>query len=83
MEAVSGWLILARPWESLTELAYRLCGECGLTTDEVDWLIDANRHSTLSRGHSLELFYATFENRRDAELCEPCTEAVLDAAGAQ
>ncbi len=80
MEAVSGWLILARPEEPTTEWAYRLCGECGLTSDDVDWLINANRNSTLSREQSLELFYATFEDRRDAELCEPCTEAVLDAA---
>ena len=81
--AVSGWLILARPWESPTEWAYRLCIECGLTSDEVDWLIDAHRNSTLSREQSLELFYATFEDRADAELCEPCTQAVLDAVGAQ
>ena len=46
--AVSGWLILGRPWESPTEWAYRLCGECGLTSDEVDRLIDVNRHSTLT-----------------------------------
>ncbi len=81
--AVSGWLILAKSWESPTEWAYLLCGECGLTSDEVDWLIDANRNSTLTREQSLELCYGTFEDRRDAELCEPCAEAVLDAAGAQ
>ena len=57
-----------------------MCGECGLTTDEVDWLIDANRNSTLSREQSLELFYATFERRDDAVRCEPCAEAVLDVA---
>ncbi len=47
--AVAGWLILARPCESPVERAYRQCSECGLTDNEVDWLIDANRHSTLTR----------------------------------
>ncbi len=58
-----------------------MCGEYGLEPGEVDWLIDANRHSTLTREQSLELFYATFEDRRDAELCPPCVEVVLTAAG--
>ncbi len=49
-----------------------------MTGDEVDWLIDANKNSTLTREQSLELFYATFEDPRGAELCEPCAEAVLD-----
>ena len=65
------------------DTAYRLCGECGLTGDEVDWLIDANKNSTLTREQSLELFHAPFEDRRDLELCGPCAEAVLDATGAQ
>ena len=80
MAAIAGWLVLARPCVSPTERAYLLCGKCGLTGDEVDWLIDANQNSTLTREQSLELFYATFEYRRDAELCEPCAEAVLNAA---
>ena len=81
MVAVTGWLILARPWESPTERAYRLFGKCGLAGEEVDWLIDANKSSTLTREQSLELFDATFEDGRDADLCEPCAEGVLDAAG--
>ncbi len=80
LAAITGWLILARPSKSPTERAYRLCGECGLTVPEVDWLIDANKNSTLTREQSLELFHATFEDRRDMELCEPCAEAVVDAA---
>ena len=40
---------------------------------------DANRNCTLTHEQSLELFYATFEDWRDGELCEPCAEAVLDA----
>lgn len=78
--AVAGWLILARPWKWQPERTYRLCGECGLTVDEVDWLIDANKNSTLTREQSLELLYSMFDNRADAELCEDCALAVLDAA---
>jgi hypothetical protein len=51
-----------------------------LATVEVDSLIDDARDSGLDREGMLELFYTTFENRADAELCEPCFEAVLDAA---
>ena len=39
------------------------------------------RHSTLTREENLELFYGTFEDQANAILCEPCAEAVLDAAG--
>ncbi len=69
-----------RPWESATTRAHRLCSECGLTAGEVDGLIETMRLSTLTREENLELFYATFEDRSQAELCEPCAEAVLDAA---
>jgi len=79
--AVAGWLILARPWESPTEWAYRLCGECGLDADEINQLIDDAAHDTLDRDKLLRLFRETFEDRTDAELCEPCAHAVLDAAG--
>ena len=74
------WLLVARPWESATERAHRLCAECGLSTDETDQLIDGVRHSTLTRDESQQLFYDTFEHRADAKLGEPCPIAVLDAA---
>ena len=71
----------ARPQETPTDVAYRICGACGLDAAEVDKLIDDARRSTLSREENLQLFRATFEMREDAELCVGCAEAVLDAAG--
>ena len=75
--------IATRPWESDIERAHRLCGACGLPTNEINQLIDDVRHSTLAREENLELFYATFKDRADAKLCEPCAEAALDAAEEQ
>ncbi len=50
---------------------------------EINRLIDDMEHSTLSRDQNLELFYGTFDDGDpDPELCKPCVEAVLDAAGA-
>ncbi len=77
---VALWVSSRCPWESATERAHRICGECGLRSDETDQLIGDMQHSTLTREENLELFYATFEVWRDAELCEPCAQAVLDAA---
>ena len=74
------WLRVVRPWETLTERAHRLCGECGLTPDEVDGLIEEFSHPTLRREQAMELFYAMFKDQADAEVCEPCANAVLDAA---
>ncbi len=34
LAAIAGWLILTRPWETPTERAYRVCGECGSSTIE-------------------------------------------------
>ena len=70
----------ARPWESDTQRAHRLCEGCGLGPGEVDGLIDNVRHSTLTREENLELFYGTFEDPSQAEACEPCAEAVLETA---
>jgi hypothetical protein len=69
-----------RPWESPATRAHRLCSECGLGVDEIDLLVDTMRHSTLTKEQNLELFYATFDDRSQANLCESCAEAVLDAA---
>ena len=75
--------IYYRPFESPTQRAYRLCGECGWARNEIDWLIDANRYSTLTREQSLELFRDQFDDEMDAEYCAPCTTAILDAADAE
>ena len=34
------WVRHARPWETSTQRAHRLCSECGLDDDEIDRLID-------------------------------------------
>ncbi len=67
--------------ETPTDVAYRICEDCGLARSEVDQLIDDARHSTLTRDGLLRLFRDTFERREDAEVCIGCAEAVLDAAG--
>jgi hypothetical protein len=55
------WLRHTRPWESATERAHRLCGECGLTATETNRMIDQLSHPTLRREQALRLFYATFD----------------------
>ena len=47
---------------------------------EIDRLIDTVRDSKLTREQALELFYAAFEDRANAKLCEPCAEAGLATA---
>ena len=64
----------------MTERAYQVCGRCDLDPAEVDQLIANARQSTLSREESLELYYGMFERAAEAELCEDCAAAVLDAA---
>lgn len=67
--------------ETPTERAHRTCGQCGLSPDRVEQLIDNMAHSVLDRDELLELFYGTFdEDDPDPELCRPCADAVLDAA---
>lgn len=60
---------------------YTLCRECGIDDVEIDWLIDGARHAKASRATLRAAFDATFEDRRNIDLCAPCAEAVLDAAG--
>lgn len=74
------WLVIFNGGETTTECARLLCGECGLEPAEIDRLIDGARHATLNRKGMLKLFREQFGNRKDAELCEPCAEAVLAAA---
>lgn len=83
LSAVSGWLFLARPWESPTERAHRLCTECGLSTAEVTWLIGVMQESPKTRTELLEEFRVRFDDPDDLAWCEPCAEAVLDAAGSR
>ena len=75
------WVRNTRPWESATERAYRTCSECGLDAGEVDRLIDTMRHSALTREQGLELFFSTFDEPAAAELCVPCAETIMHAAG--
>ncbi len=75
------WVRHARPWETLTQRAHRLCDKCGLDDDEIDRLIDEFRDPRLSREQALALFFGTFENPAAAELCMSCVKAVMDAAG--
>ena len=60
--------------------SYQECRPCGLSGTEIDALIDTMRHSTLSRDGNLELFYATFDRREDAKICQPCARAILRVA---
>ncbi len=75
------WMRHARPWESAKARAHRLCGECGLEPDEIHGMIDEFSHPTLRRGQAIELFYDTFDDDDSGpRSCEPCAEAVFDAA---
>jgi hypothetical protein len=64
-----------------TQVAYDLCGACGLTQGEVEKIIDDAARSALTEDQQRELYFATFEDREDAGACLPCVEAVLTAAG--
>ena len=71
-----------RSSETPAELAYRLCGQCGLDRAKVDQLIDDMAHSALDRDGLIELFEGPFEPEDDhKERCRPCVEAALDVAG--
>ena len=76
---VGVWLVLARPFESPRDRAHRLCGECGLDVDEIDWLIDSSRHTALTRAENLVLFRAQYERPADTDSCQDCAVAVMDA----
>ena len=76
---VSVWTIFARPFETLRSKAQWLCSECGLDVAEIDTLIDGSRHTTLTRAENLALFREQFEREADADFCEDCALAVLDA----
>ncbi len=50
---------------------------------EIDGLIDNARHTTLTRAENLVLFRAQYERPADADFCQDCAVAVMDAAGTQ
>ncbi len=77
---VGVWVVLASPVESPRDGAHRLCGECGLSVADVDGLIEASRHTTLTRAENLARFRAQYERPADADFCEDCAVAVLGAA---
>lgn len=58
-----------------------ICGDCGLSTKETEDLVSTMRAAQGSREELLRSFCATFQERADAEPCEPCALAVLEAAG--
>lgn len=78
--AAGFWLRKAQPPESPLDRANRICQDCGLTQQEVDQLIDNMHRSKLTREEKLNLFRAQFDDPSDADLCEPCATAILDAA---
>ena len=78
--AVTGWLVLARPWETRTERAYRVCRDCAdLPQGEVDRLVETMRVSPGSRDAKLDVFRRQFDDPTDTEACELCAQAILDA----
>ena len=77
--AVGVWIVLARPFESPRDKALRMCSGCGLDVDEVDGLIDGARHTTLTRAENLALFRKQYEREAEADYCQDCAVAVLDA----
>ena len=79
------WMRRTRPWETPIESAYRVCGECGLATAEVDGLIREVRGGELGREQAIKLWVRTYDDparlEQARELCGGCVDAVLDAAG--
>ncbi len=74
------WIVFARPFESPQDNAHRPCGKCGLAVAEIDGLIDDMLHSTLTRAENLALFREQFERPADADFCQDCAVAVMEAA---
>lgn len=81
------WAFQRGPLESPTHRAHRLCTGCGLDVDEVDWLIEEMRLSPMDREGKVRLWEQTYDDpdklAEDRELCMPCVETVLDAAGVE
>ena len=73
--------------ETPIERAHRLCEACGLDANEVDRFIDAAGHSLLDREGLVKLWEATYSDSEALEaareLCQPCVDAILDAADQQ
>ncbi len=54
-----------------------------METAKTDWLIGIMRENPMPRAEKLEAFRRLFDDPLDLEYCEPCAEAVLDAAGSE
>jgi predicted secreted protein len=74
-------LYATNPSGSPIEHAHQLCGECGLSPQEIEELIATMRAANAPREQLIRSFCDTFKHRADAEPCESCAQAVLDAAG--
>ena len=69
-----------KPFETPLERAYQLCRECAdLEPAEVDDQILTVRLAPGTREDKLRLFREQFDDPADAEACEPCASAMLDA----
>ena len=77
-EAVVGWRQVG-PADDV----YAICDDCGLERNEIDERTETMRNAgkERTRAELVEEYYATDDERREAEPCRPCVEAVLDAAG--
>lgn len=77
---VLGALVVARYASPAPDRdVFDVCRECGLTDEEITRLIEVVGGAGLSRAESLDLFQATFATEGDADLCQPCAEAILKA----
>lgn len=78
--AVGLRVFTSQPPESPLDRAKRICKSCGLDFESTAWLIDQMRHATLTREQQLQLFRVQFEDASEADICEPCANAILDVA---
>ncbi len=73
------------PWETPIDRAHRLCESCELESDDIDRLIGIMRESPEDRETLTRLWEQTYDDPEDLErarqLCGPCIDAILDAAG--
>ena len=82
LTVAGAWAVQRGPLESAVHRAYRECRLCGLEDDEIAWMIESKADSLLSREEEIRLWASTF-NETDTHqgLCQPCMQAILDAAG--
>lgn len=66
--------------ETPLEKAYRVCEPCGRDQAATDMLIENYYGSGMTPAEAIQLWKQTAEPEV-VELCRPCVEAVIDAAG--